>query len=334
MARYNIILPVRNGGNHFKECVNSILSQTLPEFRLKVLDNCSTDGTLEWIKSLNDERIDIYPSATALTIEKNWARITTIPKDEFITLIGHDDILDKNYLAVMDQLIQKHPNASLYQAHFRYINAKGATIRQCKPMDEIQTAPEFLSFFLLNMIDTMGTGFMMRSKNYDELGGIPPYPNLLFADFELWINLSKQGYKATAFEECFSFRIHSSATTKSPDVKFQQAFFKYIMFLQLLKESDPEMKLVIERYVLQFIKFYAKGLSHRLLRTPQNKREGLTVSDFLKQCKLYADLLVPGNNFIPEKQFSVKLARQIDSNAFTRSLFLAFKKINPKPVYT
>ena len=131
MAKYSIVLPVRNGGEYIKECVHHILSQSLTDFQLHILDNCSTDGTSEWLQSLKDERIMIYPATQPLSIEQNWGRITSIPKNEFITLIGHDDILDANYLAVMDQLIRKHPRASLYQAHFRYIGPKGELLRRC-----------------------------------------------------------------------------------------------------------------------------------------------------------------------------------------------------------
>lgn len=333
MSRYSIILPVRNGGEYVKECVNSIRSQTLPEFTLKVLDNCSTDGTPEWIYSLQDPRISIYHSTKPLTIEENWNRIVSLPKNEFITLIGHDDILDSNYLEVMDKLIEKHPNASLYQAHFRYIDSKGATIRPCKPMDEIQTASEFLSFFLASTIDTMGTGFMMRSNDYDEIGGIPPrYPNLLFADFELFINLSLKGYKATASEETFAFRLHQSMTTTSSDIKFQKAYAEFINYLFSLKEN-PVFDESIKRYAPGFIKFYCKGLSHRLLRTPVTKREGQSVADFIRKNKEYADKLVPGNNFDPEKESSIRLARKIDGNPLFRSMFLTFKKLYKKPVY-
>src|SRR5882672_11129565 len=165
--RFSIILPVRNGGHYVKECVASIQAQTLADFHLLILDNCSTDGTLQWLQSLGDSRIRIYPADRPLTIEENWGRITSIPKNEFITLIGHDDILDPHYLAVMDRLILQHPRASLYQAHFRYIDSKGETLKLCKPMDERQSPVEFLSFFLNGIIDTMGTGFMMRSADYD-----------------------------------------------------------------------------------------------------------------------------------------------------------------------
>lgn len=68
--KFSIILPVRNGGNYVKECAHSILSQTLDDFNLIVLDNCSTDGTLEWMQSLNDNRIIIYPSENPYLLKK------------------------------------------------------------------------------------------------------------------------------------------------------------------------------------------------------------------------------------------------------------------------
>ena len=334
MNKYSIILPVRNGGEYVKECVSSILAQSLGDLQLQVLDNCSTDGTRDYLESLKDERVKIYPAERSLTIEENWARVTTIPKNEFITLIGHDDVLDPNYLAVMDRLIQKHPGASLYQAHFRYINATGGTIRRCKPMDEIQSPQEFIAFFLSGLIDTMGTGFMMRAVDYDAAGGIPAYPNLLFADFELWISLAGKSYKATAFEECFSFRIHQSTTATSADIKYHQAFARFNAFLKQLTASRPQYREVIERYALSFIHTYCKSLSHRLLRTPVGKRSGLTVKTFVAQCKKDADAVLPGNNYDPYAHFDVRLAKTVDSNALTLQAFLLFKKLYSKPVYS
>jgi glycosyltransferase involved in cell wall biosynthesis len=334
MAKFSVILPVRNGGNYVKECVASVLSQTFGDFNFIILDNNSTDGTVQWLQSVGDSRVKLIASNKDLTIEENWGRIRFIEKNEFITLIGHDDILYKNYLEVMNNLVAKYPNASLYQTHFNYIDSKGNVIRKCKPMDIIQSAPEFLASFLSNIIDSMGTGFMMRAADYDECGGIPAYPNLLFADFELWINLTKKSFKATAFDECFSFRLHQSMTTRSADIKFQNAFKMFLEYLVRLKTENPSLQPVIERYALQFILQYCKGLAHRLLRTPKNKRGGLTVDQFVNTCKNYADILSPGQAFDPYSKFNMRLARQIDSNLVTRTLFLAFKKIYSKPVYS
>lgn len=332
MKKYSIVLPVRNGGEYVKECVNSVLSQTLDNFNLHVLDNCSTDGTLEWINSLHDDRIIITPSANSLTIEENWARILTVPKNEYLTLIGHDDLLAENYLEVMDDLISRYTDASLYQTYFDFIDSKGKIIRKCKPMAERETAADFLAGLLTNTFDIMGTGFIMRSRDYDAVGGIPAFPNLLFADFVLFISLTRVAYKATASENCFSFRLHQSTTAVSSPVIFIEALEQFVYFLQSLKKQDKAFTDVIEKFSPGFLLYYCKALSHRLLRTPVDKRDNLTVKKFIEKCEAFVQSLAPGNTFKPLSVPSVRLAKVLDGNIIGRSLFLAFKKIYSKPV--
>ncbi len=332
MKKYSIVLPVRNGGEYVKECVNSILAQTLNDFNLHVLDNCSTDGTLEWINSLHDDRIIITPSAKSLTIEENWARVLTVPKNEYLTLIGHDDLLAKNYLEVMDELISRHPDASLYQAHFNFIDSKGKIIRKCQPMVEIENAADFLAGLLTNTFDIMGTGFMMRSRDYDAIGGIPAFPNLLFADFVIFLSLSRINYKAASSENCFSFRLHQSTTAVSSPVKFIKALEQFIYFLKSLKTQDKALNKVIQKDSPAFLLFYCKGLSHRLLRTPLGMRDNLTVKEFIAKCETYAQTLAPGNTFKPLSVFSIWLAKVLDSSFIGRKLFLGFKKLYSRPV--
>lgn len=332
MNKYSIILPVRNGGHYVKACVNSILAQTYPHFNLIVLDNASTDGTSEWLRSVADERIIIYLSTKSLSIEKNWARIVTVPKNEFMTCIGHDDILLPGYLEEMNALIQQYPDAGLYQSHFNFIDAKGELIRPCKPVDEIQYPKDFLRHILTMSIDVNGTGFMVRSANYDKMGGIPAYPNLLFADFTLWLELSRVSYKVTSARNCFSYRLHHSMTTTSPDDKFHQAFEIFVKYLYSLKQADPAFHEVINQHAGSILSYYCKSFSHRLLRTAIKMRNNMTVQEWAKKCDGFTKLLVDDAAAMPSKQGSVQLAAFIDSNALTRNLFLMFKKIYARPV--
>ena len=333
MKKFSIILPVKNGGEYVKECVKSILSQTLNDFNLLVLDNCSSDGTLHWIESLNDNRIFIYPSANPLTIEENWGRILHVTKNEYITLIGHDDILKPHYLKVMDDLLNKFPDATLYQTNFAFINSKGKIIRRCKPMKDVENGPDFLHSILQNKIDIVGTGFLMRSKDYNALGGIPTsYPNLLFADFELWLNLTAKSYKATSALEGFYFRLHQSTTSVSSDIKYQFAFEKFIYFLEKLKQQGAAYQKVISKNADKFIMFYCKSLSHRILRTPKRKRDNLSVNSVLQKGKEYSTRLSSNKNFNPLSNNTILLAKVLDSTLITRNIFLLFKKIYSKPV--
>lgn len=332
MAKYSIILPVRNGGSYVKECIHSILSQSYPDFNLHVLDNNSTDETVTWIESLQDKRIIIYRSDRSLTIEENWSRIKDIPKNEFMTMIGHDDLLFPDYLQEMEMLIAKHPQATLYQTHFTYINDKGALMKSCLPMDQVQYAHEFIAFHFTQTLESTGTGYIMRSRDYDAAGGMPmDFPNLLFADYKLWVNLISLGYKATSLKECFSYRIHQSTSRTTNGMAYQGAFGQYIQFLKEAIQKDPFVREVVTRYGKQFLFYYCESLSHRLLKTPVTDRT-LTVTDFVKKCESYAADLIPGQSFRPVEVFRIKIAMQLDQSVLGRNIFKIYKKTVGRPI--
>ena len=292
-----------------------------------MLDNLSTDGTLEWLRSLRDDRIVIHPSSKDLSIEENWARILQTPKNEFITLIGHDDRLNENYLQVMNDLIVQHPSAGIFQAHFQYIDSEGAFIRDCKPMTEKQSADQFLASYMTDAIDSTGTGYMMRAADYNAAGGInPQYENLLFADFVLWITLTAISYIATAAESTFQYRIHHSISRVTGGQEYQQAFEKFLQFLMNLSGKDNAIKAVIQKYGKQFLLSYCESLSHRILKTPRNKRH-IVVRDYIEKCKYYARELIPGQTFHPERVFRIKIAAILDRYSLGRRLFLLLQRI-------
>lgn len=326
MNKFSIILPVRNGGEYVKQCVQSILNQTLPDFQLHVLENCSTDGTAEWIQSLSDDRIIFYPAEKPLSIEENWGRIIHIKKNEFMTLIGHDDLLHPHYLQEMEELIHRHPKASLYQSHYSYIDKDGHFVRWCLPMDEVQYAHEFLACHMTRTMDSMGSGNMMRSRDYDEVGGMPlDYPNLIFADYELWINITALGYKATALRNCFSYRVHLSVSRITNGMLYQEAFGKYVDYISHLKQKNMAVKEVVDRYGRDMLLYFCESLSHRLLKTPLSERS-LSVAEFIKKCESYAAQLIPGQHFQPLKKFRIRIAKQFDQSNFGRVVFRLYKR--------
>ena len=227
----------------------------------------------------------------------------------------------------MNNLIQSHPSASLYQTHFQYIGSNGELLSNCKPMDEKQYVHEFLASYMCRLIDSTGTGYMIRSKDYDSLGGINlNYENLIFADFELWIKLMMISYKATSFEMSFKYRIHNSVSKVTGGQQYQQAFERFLQFIISLYEKDEKIRLTAERYGKDFLMYFCESLSHRILKTPRNQRE-IVVKEFIEKCKFYAAIFIPGQNFEPEKKFKINIAKIFDSSDSGRLLFLFFKKL-------
>ncbi len=240
-AKFTLIIPSYNGGDYLQECVASIQAQTYPNWTLAVLDDGSTDGSLAWLRGLDEPRLTLSPAPAHLGIIKNWGRALHIPKAEFMSIIGQDDRLDPDYLAVMDALTREHPDAGLYHAHFRFMDAKGSVIRPCRPLPARETAGEYLTELFTGRRDTYGTGYLMRSDRYEAAGGIPPWEKLLFADDALWMALMEGSYKATAPAECFSCRLHpASASGGTGWRSWLAAMPPYAAFLSELAARDPD----------------------------------------------------------------------------------------------
>ncbi len=323
-------MPVHNGGAYLKDCVQSILAQTYKDFYLLILENKSTDGSADWLATITDLRVQVFPAEKFLSIEDNWARITSLKKEEFATLIGHDDILLPNFLEEMAMLISKFPDASLYQSHFSLIDANGDIIRKCLPMNEILSGPEFLEGILTKKLDVFGTGFIFRSADYDAFGGIPPFPSLLFADFALWIHLASLSSVAVSKENLFKFRLHYSESKAASNSKMQKAFLELLSFLKKLKGKSPAYSTAILTKAEAFIKFYCISISHRILRTKEITPN--SIKEWVKNCDRNGRELGFTGRSLLENDYQLRLAVTIEKFPFLRHLFLLFKKIYKKPV--
>ena len=247
---FSVVLPVRNGGEHLRLCVASVLAQTrADDLELLVLDNASTDGSAEWLATLRDPRVRLHPAARPLSIEENWARVREVPRGEFMTIIGHDDLFDPDFLETMRALIDAHPDAGLYFAHFRLIDGQGRFLRHCRPMPARETAGEFLAVRLMNFRDTFGTGYVMRSADYDRVGGIPLYEKLIHADDSLWMHLMEGSWRATSPRELFSYRLHEASTSGGTDPQgYLAALESYQDALDAMARRDPGVRETLTRY--------------------------------------------------------------------------------------
>jgi glycosyltransferase involved in cell wall biosynthesis len=247
--RYSVLLPTRNGGKYLRECVESVLGQRLGDLELIVLDDASTDGSIEWLRSLPDSRVQIHPSGPLPSIQANWARFLEVPKNEFMTIIGQDDVLDPDFLQVIDRLIRRVPDARLYQTRFRLIDADGRLLRSCRRIPERESGAEFLAARLTDRRDSFATGYVMRSATYQDLGGIPLYNGLIFADDALWLMLMRDSWKAAAPEECFSYRRHAASAARLVEWNvILDAADRYTQFLAELAAEDPAVGKLLRRY--------------------------------------------------------------------------------------
>jgi hypothetical protein len=255
-----------------------------------------------------------------------------VERNKWMTIIGHDDVLHPNYLETMSKLIGENSLASLYQSHFNFIDDQGLFMRTCKPMKEKIMANGLLDSILSNNINIFGTGFMMRSVDYDAVGGIPLFPNLLSADYVLWIELTSRAFLAVSKEYCFSYRINESTTFTTKMERYIEALQLFVDYL-LRKKIRLQPDITEKEYANKILSFYCTRISRRLLTMPLKERNNLTVTKFLRESKTFA-IQYTGchDEFDPSAITGIWIAKLIDQIALTRSLFRLFKRIHPNPI--
>ena len=277
MIRFSVFLPVRNGWPYVQECVESILAQSYPHLELHVLDNQSTDNTVQYLKSLTDDRVRVSYSSSDLSIVESWARVKELDKLEYMTLIGHDDLFDQNFLETIKELIDLHPDAALYQTGSRFINSAGKIIRDCKDVPEYETADQYLKSRFTNQRDVFGTGCVMRSADYDRVGGIPPFEKLFFADDALWLSLLEGSYKASNPAQCFSVRIHPKSESASLPSIWSSSLLGFNQFTDFLAsyvaQNDKARLAVAEFGPTFFLKYHQDLLIFALIESAQLGRK-------------------------------------------------------------
>jgi glycosyltransferase involved in cell wall biosynthesis len=330
---FSIIIPFKTGKHYLLDCLQSVLAQDYPHFEIIILADITsnTDDALHAISDLNNPKISVLLSDKNLDILQNWGRIKDLDKKEYMTILGYDDILSKGFLSCINNSINTNPDASLYHTHFNYINSNSEAIKKCQPLPTQMTASDYLEYTLKESIDIMATGYVFRSKDYDAIGGIPTsYPNLIYADAQLWIELSKKGHLVVDPTIQFSFRIHSSVTKTSKDKILLDAFILFLDYLKGLKQEADNYKLAIQSNLTAFAESTTKAMAHRLLRTPKMNRQGLTIdkvtNEIAEKC-MQMEVV-----YAPFKIKSIQIARFIETTPLLNELFLLFKRIYKKPV--
>jgi glycosyltransferase involved in cell wall biosynthesis len=260
---FSVVLAVRNGWPYVQECVESVLAQSYPHFDLIVLDNQSTDNTMPWLKTLKDGRLRLFNSPTPLSIVGSWARVKDVAKQEYMTLIGHDDTLDPDFLMAIKALIERNPDSALYQTGARLINADGNIIRGCRPVPESETAAQYLQARFTAQRDIFGTGFVMRSAEYDRLGGLPQFERLFFADDALWLSLLGQSSKVADPAEHFAVRIHpgsESASLPSAWSSILTGLGQFSEFLEAFVRTNAAARSVYSEFGADFMLNYHRNI--------------------------------------------------------------------------
>ena len=123
MPEITILMPVRNGEKYIKESIDSILKQTFTDFELLIMDDGSTDRTVERIERYTDERIRLIRRKHNFI--RNLNEGLELALGAYIARMDADDIMHTERLRIQLKRMKKNPNITVCGTWAKIFSDKG-----------------------------------------------------------------------------------------------------------------------------------------------------------------------------------------------------------------
>ena len=202
----SIIIPLYNSEKFIKDTINSVLFQTYTNWEVIIVDDCSTDNSVEIILKIIDNNSNIRLIKLENNVGSAQSRNTALElaNGRFITFLDSDDIWhsDKLEKQVAFMLKRKVP---ISFTSYELIDENGASknhiIHSVEKLTQIDYLKNTIIGFSTSMIDTqiVGNSFrMMDIRTRQDTG--------------LWITLLGKGFLAYGLDKVLvRYRIHSNS---------------------------------------------------------------------------------------------------------------------------
>lgn len=218
---------------YLRDAIESVLNQTYSTFEFIIVDDCSSDNSLEIIKSYDDPRIYVIENEINMGITKSLNRALNVAKGEYVARMDADDIcLPERFQKQVDYL-KKHPD-TIVCGTWVELFGDGASVYHEKYSCKVLPEREELQINLLfgNHMNIIHPTAMFNHKLLKE-NNITYNENYIFAqDFRMWVECAKKGELANVPEVLFRYRIHNKAVS-SDKKSVQTECAKNIMAEQL-----------------------------------------------------------------------------------------------------
>lgn len=262
--RVSVIMPIYNSEKYVELTINSILKQTYKDFELLLIDDCPTDGTMEVIKKIKDDRIRIIHNEVNSGISYSRNRGLEEARGEYIALMDHDDLTALDRLEIEVEYLDKNPAIDAVGGKMLTMNELGIPIESSNiyPLNN----PNFIQAIEMFYNCIANSSVLFRKKVIDKYNIRYQDGCLGMEDYRFWVDFSVHG-KITNLPNIFLYWRYAegSETKRVKDDLAKARAEKYAEIItHALKINGYKLnKKELELYVKAFAE-----TSPRVLDTP------------------------------------------------------------------
>lgn len=117
-----IAIPVYNAEKYIHLAISSVLNQSFTNFELIILDDGSTDSSIEIVRSFNDSRIRIVSDGVNKGLPERLNQIIELAKFDLIARMDADDIIPYDRIQKQYEYLENNPKKDLVTMGMAYID--------------------------------------------------------------------------------------------------------------------------------------------------------------------------------------------------------------------
>ena len=205
--RLSFVLPAWKGKYLF-EAITSIVSQTIKDWELVVVDDCSPDPIGEIVASFKDPRIRYYRNEENIggkDLVRQWNHSISFAIGEYVVLAADDDKYKPEFCEDVLRLAEKYPEVDLIHSSVEQIDEEGNHLGDDSILPEFTNKYEYLNWWLTGRSFTCVGNFAFKRSALIAMGGFMDFPCAFGSDIATPISLSKNGVANTQ-QMLFCFR--------------------------------------------------------------------------------------------------------------------------------
>lgn len=206
--KVTVFIPVHNRDRYIGDAIQSILGQHFQDFDILLIDDGSTDRSVEVMRSFHDPRLTIVCNESNLGIPRTRNRGLELARGEYIALLDSDDRASPDRLQKQVAYLDAHPDCVQVGSWCRMMDEQGAPLKRIKrqPAHQDEIKAELLFRCCMSNRTIMGRTEILRKFGYRN-----DFPRC--QDYDLHVRLSSQ-FRMANIPECLVLgRIHPQQIT-------------------------------------------------------------------------------------------------------------------------
>ena len=183
----SVLMSVYNGEKHLREAIDSILNQTFTDFELLIINDASTDRTVEILQNYHDPRIKIINNEKNMGLTKSLNKGISLAKGNYIARQDADDISLQDRFKKQLLFLEENPDIGLVGSSFNIINTLGDVTGYLRH----RTEDRDIRNHLLEANQFCHGSVMFRRETIKAVGAYREYFRYA-QDYDMWLRISEK----------------------------------------------------------------------------------------------------------------------------------------------